>query len=163
MASVFFVMRSFNRRIDTLERSICKRLDKQGFSHVKREGSLYITKNEQHFRVHLANSFNRRIKHLYFMYEFWDENFEKVAKEGWTRAANSINLHNTTTIFVALEDHFCCCYQTAIGNAKDFMDEFDRAYQAVGGALDDYNRIYPYLELDYPNSTSETKNSIGFK
>lgn len=62
MASVFFVKRYFNRRIDTLERSICKRLDKQGFSHVKREGSLYITKNEQHFRVHLANSFNRKIK-----------------------------------------------------------------------------------------------------
>lgn len=83
--------------------------------------------------------------------------------DGWTRAANTINLNNTATTFVTLEDHFCCCYQTAIVNAKDFINEFDRACRAIGGALDDYQRIYPYLERDYPNGNLETKNSIGFK
>ena len=159
----FVVLRFSTNRIDALERGICKRLDKQGYSHEKREGTLYITKNNHHFRVHLANGCDKRIKHLYFVYEFGDDNFGKVAMDGWTRAANSINLNNTDTTFVTLEDHFCCCYQTAIVNAKDFINEFDRAYRAIGGALDDYQKIYPYLERDYPNSNLETKNSIGFK
>ncbi len=163
LAIVFIALRFFNNRIDTLERSICKRLDKQGYPHEKREGTLYITKNNHHFRVHLANSCDKRIKHLYFMFEFNDDNFEKVAVDGWTRAANSINLNNTSTTFVTLEDHFCCCFQTAISNAKDFMDEFDRAYRAIGGALEDYKKIYPYIERDYPNAVRENKSGIGFK
>lgn len=163
LAIAFVVLRFFNNRIDALEPGICKRLDKQGYSHEKREGTLYITKNNHYFRVHLANGCDKRIKHLYFVYEFGDDNFGKVAMDGWTRAANTINLNNTATTFVTLENHFCCCYQTAIVNAKDFINEFDRACRAIGGALDDYQRIYPYLERDYPNGNLETKNSIGFK
>jgi len=82
---------------------------------------------------------------------------------GWTRAANSINTNNTHTAFVVLDDHFCCCYQTAIANARDFMKEFDYAYRVIGGALEDYNRIYPHIERDFPNNTSENKSSIGFR
>lgn len=150
------------KNIDILERRICKRLDRQGYSHEKHEGTLYVTKNDHHFRIHIANSSNNRIKHLYFVYEFGDDNFEKVCKDGWTRAANSINVNNVRTTFVTLEDHFCCCYQTAIGNASDFMREFERAYYDIGEAMKDYNRIYPYVVRDYPNNT-HNKGSIGFK
>ena len=83
--------------------------------------------------------------------------------EGWTRAANCINTNNTLTTFVVLDDHFCCSYQTAIANAKDFMKEFDCAYRFIGEAINDYNRIYPHIERDYPNNTSENKSSIGFR
>lgn len=151
------------KNIDVLERRICKRLDKQGYQHEKHEGTLYVTKNDHHFRVHIANSSDNRIKHLYFVYEFGDDNFEKVSKEGWMRAANSININNVRTTFVTLEDHFCCCYQTAISNDKDFMNEFDLAYRLISDAMSDYNKLYPYLERDYPNNVSENKSSIGFK
>ena len=83
--------------------------------------------------------------------------------EGWTRAANCINTNNTLATFVVLDDHFCCSYQTAIANAKDFMKEFDCAYRVIGEAMNDYNRIYPHIERDYPNTTSENKSSIGFR
>ena len=82
--------------------------------------------------------------------------------DGWSRAANAININNTDTIFVALEDHLCCCYQTSIGNSKDFMNEFGRAYQAIGEAMEDYGKLIPYLERDYP-SHKENKTGIGFK
>ena len=42
------------------------------------------------------------------------------------------------------------------------MREFGRAYQAIGGAMDDFRKLYPYLERDYPNKT-ENKGTIGFK
>ena len=148
---------------EVLERRICKQLDKQGYPHEKREGTLYITKNDNHFRVYFRGSFDRRIKHLYFLYDFWDDNFGKVSMEGWTRAANCINTNNALTTFVVLDDHFCCSYQTAIANAKDFMKEFDYSYRVIGGALEDYNKIYPHLEQDYPNNVSGNKSSIGFK
>ena len=96
------------------------------------------------------------------MYKFRDDNSNKVTIDGWSRASNVINTRNTNTIFVTLEDHFCCCYQTAIGNSKDFMNEFGRAYDAIGDALDDYRNLYPYLERDYPNSTGN-QTSIGFR
>ena len=159
--ALYFLLYRPLKNIEVLERRICKRLDKQGYSHEKREGTLYVTKNDQHFRVHIVNSCEKKIKQLYFVYEFGDDNFEKVSMDGWTRAANSINLNNSWTVFVTLEDHFCCCYQSAILNSRDFMKEFDRAYRAIGGALEDYRKIYPYLERDYPNNTEN--KTIGFK
>ena len=159
--ALYFLLCRPLKNIDVLVRRICKRLDKQGYSHEKREGTLYVTKNDQHFRVHIVNSCEKKIKQLYFVYEFGDDNFEKVSMDGWTRAANSINLNNSWTVFVTLEDHFCCCYQSAILNSRDFMKEFDRAYRAIGGAMEDYRKIYPYLERDYP-SNIENK-TIAFK
>jgi hypothetical protein len=159
--ALYFLLYRPLKNIEVLERRICKRLDKQGYPHEKREGTLYVTKNDQHFRVHIVNSCEKKIKQLYFVYEFGDDNFEKVSMDGWNRAANSINLNNASTTFVALEDHFCCCYQSAILNSRDFMKEFDRAYRAIGGALEDYRKIYPYLERDYPNNTEN--KTIGFK
>ena len=161
--ALYFLLCRPLKNIDVLERRICKRLDKQGYPHEKREGTLYITKNDNHFRVFIRDSFDRRIKHLYFLYDFYDDNFGKVSMEGWTRAANCINTNNTLTTFVVLDDHFCCSYQTAIANAKDFMKEFDCAYRVIGEAMNDYNRIYPRIEQDYPNTTSENKGSIGFR
>lgn len=151
------------KNIEVLERRICRRFDKQGYPYEKKEGTLYITKNDHRFRVHIANGYDNRIKHLYFLYEFTDDNFEKVSKEGWTRAANSINVNNTRITFITLEDYFCCCYQTAIGTSKGFIKEFEQAYQTIGGAMSDYNKIYPYIERDYPNTISEHKTCIGFK
>ena len=153
---------TYTRDIDDLERRICKRLDKKGFSYQKKDGVLLVTKNDSRFQIQLADSYNKRIKHLYILYKFRDDDFGKVNMDGWSRAANAININNTDTIFVALEDHLCCCYQTSIGNSKDFMNEFGRAYQAIGEAMEDYGKLIPYLERDYP-SHKENKTGIGFK
>ena len=148
--------------IGSFERRICKQLDKQGYQYEKKEGDLYITRCNSHFEVQLADSFSRRVKHLFIYYKFKDDSFERVNIDGWSRAANLLNVRNTNTVFVALEDHLCCCYQSAIGNSKDFMDEFDIAYRSISGAMEDYYKLVPYLERDYPNQT-ENKNIIGFK
>lgn len=140
-----------------IEADICKRLGKEVYHYEKNEGTLYITKNDSRFQVQLADSYNIRIKHLYVLYKF-----REVNMDGWSRAANAININNTDTIFVALEDHLCCCYQSSIGNSKDFMNEFGRAYQAIGEAMEDYGKLIPYLERDYP-SHKENKTGIGFK
>lgn len=159
---VFVLNQKVWRSSEALESDICQRLNKQGYIYEKKEGTLYVTKNNSHFQVQLADSYNRRIKHLYVFYKFRDDDFGKVTMDGWSRAANAININNTDTIFVALEDHLCCCYQTSIGNSKDFMNEFGRAYQAIGEAMEDYGKLIPYLERDYP-SHKENKTGIGFK
>ena len=82
--------------------------------------------------------------------------------DGWSCAANVININNTDTIFVAKEDYLCCCYQTSIGNSKDFMNEFGQAYAAIGSAMEDYGKLFPYLERDYPNRTV-SQTGIGFR
>lgn len=163
VVTFFILLNRPLKNIEVLERRICKRLDKQGYPHEKREGTLFITKNDNHFRVCIRDGFDKRIKHLYFLYDFWDDNYGKVSMEGWTRAANCINTNNTLSTFVVLDDHFCCSYQTAIANSKDFMKEFDYAYRVIGSALEDYNKIYPHIERDFPNNTSENKSSIGFR
>ena len=160
---VYILSLTLWKSTQAIETDICKRLDKEGYHYEKKEGTLYVNKNNSHFQIQLVDSYNRRIKHLYVYYKFRDDDFGKVNMDGWSRAANAININNTDTIFVAQENHFCCRYQTAIGNAKDFMSEFERAYYAIGEAMKDYNRIYPYVERDYPNITSENKSSIGFR
>ena len=158
----FILRQNVWKSTEALERDICHSLDRQGYEYEKKEGTLNVTKNDSHFQIQLADSYNRRIKHLYILYKFRDTGFGKVNKDGLSRAANAININNTDTIFVALEDHLCCCYQTSIGNSKDFMNEFDHAYQAIGEAIEDYGKLIPYLERDYPNG-SENQTSIGFK
>ncbi len=150
------------KSIEEWEDDICKRLKKAGFQYEKKEGDLFVVKNESRFQVQLANTFNRKIKHLYVYYKFTDEDACKVNMDGWGRASNIINVRNTETIFVRLEDHFCCCYQTAIGNSKDFMKEFNYAYDVIVDAMDDYKQLFPLLERDYPNHV-ENQTSIGFK
>lgn len=159
---VFVLNQKVWRSSEALESDICQRLNKQGYIYEKKEGTLYVTKNNSHFQVQLADSYNRRIKHLYVFYKFRDDDFGKVTMDGLSRAANAININNTDTVFVALEDHLCCCYQSSIGNSKDFMNEFGRAYQAIGEAMEDYGKLIPYLERDYP-SHKENKTGIGFK
>ena len=147
---------------DRIEQRIRKRLLRKGYQSKMTEGVLFVTKNESQYRIHLENSFNWRIKALYILYEFGDDRFNKVSMDGWCRASNSINVNNAATTFVTLDDHFCCCYQSAIGNSKDCMREFDRACQYINGVMDDYGKLCPYLERDYPNK-EESKTSIGFK
>ena len=159
---VYYVFQRIPPSVEIMERRICKRLDRQGYQHTKKAGTLYITDNNSHYRIQLSEGYNRRIKHLYVLYELGDDNFNKVTMEGWSRASNVINVRNTEIIFVTLEDHFCCCYQSAIGNSKDFMREFSRAYDAIGKAMWVFGKLYPYLERDYPNHT-EPQTSIGFR
>jgi len=147
---------------EILERNICRKLDKSGFRHEKQEGELFVYKNDSRFQVQLTDSYNRRIKHLYIYYKFQDDDSSKISIDGWSRASNVLNINHTDTIFVVLEDHFCCCYQTSIGNPRDFMKEFDRAYDAIGEVMVDYGKLFPYLERDYPNRI-ENNTSIGFK
>ena len=158
----FYILRqTVWKSTEILEKNICKRLKKAGFQFEKKEGNLFVVKNENHFQVQLADTYNRRIKHLYVYFKFTDENSNKINVDGWSRASNIINVRNTETIFVTLEDHFCCCYQTAIGNSKDFMKEFNFAYDVIGDAMDDYNKLFPLLERDYPNNVGN-QTSIGF-
>ena len=159
---VYILSLTLWKSTQAIEADICKRLDKEGYRYEKNEGTLYVNKNHSRFQIQLADSYNRRIKHLYVFYKFRDDDFGKVNMDGWSRAANAININNTDTVFVALEDHFCCCYQTSIGNSKDFMNEFGRAYQAIGEAMEDYGKLIPYLERDY-SSHKENKTGIGFK
>ena len=159
---VYILSLTLWKSTQAIETDICKRLDKEGYHYEKKEGTLYVNKNNSRFQIQLADSYNRRIKHLYVFYKFRDDDFGKVNMDGWNRASNAINTRNTETIFVTLEDHFCCCYQTAIGNSKDFMKEFNHAYELIGEAMEDYNKLFPYLERDYPNHT-ENQTSIGFR
>ena len=159
---VYILSLTLWKSTQAIETDICKRLYKEGYHYEKKEGTLCVTKNNSRFQIQLADSYNRRIKHLYVFFKFRDDDFGKVNMDGWSRAANAININNTDTIFVALEDHLCCCYQTSIGNSKDFMNEFGRAYQAIGEAMEDYGKLIPYLERDYPRH-KENKTGIGFK
>ena len=147
---------------EAIEAEICKRLEKAGYRYEKKEGDLFVFKSNNRFEVHIDDSFNKRIKRIYILYKFKDDSFYKVNTNGWSRAANIINIRNTNTIFVALEDHLYCCYQSAIGNSKDFMKEFNVAYQSVVEVMDDYGRLVPLLERDYPSNT-DNQSTIGFK
>ena len=162
---IYYIMKqTLWRNAEILERDICKKLDKSGFRHEKLEGELCVYKNDSRFQIQLGDSYNRRIKHLIIYYKFQDENSSKISIDGWSRASNVLNINHTDTIFVALEDHFCCCYQTSIGNPRDFMKEFDRAYDAIGEVMVDYGKLFPYLERDYPNRIeNNASTSIGFK
>lgn|GEM_PF-6761228 len=160
--AIAYIIYNMAKSKEVLETEICKRLDKSGFRHEKKDGILYVYKSDSRFQIQLADSYNRRIKHLYVYYKFRGDDFGKVTNEGWSRAANAININNTDTIFVALEDHLCCCYQTSIANSKDFMKEFDHACDSIGDAMADYVRLIPYLERDYPNRAGSQAN-IGFK
>lgn len=115
---VFVLNQKVWRSSEALESDICQRLNKQGYHYEKKEGTLYVNKNNSRFQIQLADSCNRRIKHLYVFYKFRDDDFGKVNMDGWIRAANAININNTDTIFVALEDHLCVAIRLPLATRK---------------------------------------------
>lgn len=149
------------RSVAKMEKAICKCLDEQGYRHEKKDGTLFVLYNENAFHIHIWDTSNKRIKRLYFVYDFDDERRNNITKEGWLRTANRINVDNPHVTFVVYDESFQLRYETAIGSVNDFMLEFDIAYQLIGEAMDEFNKICPYLERDYSNTT-ENKANIGF-
>lgn len=137
--------------VDRIEHRIRKRLHRKGYQTEMTDGDLFVTKSENQYRVHLVESFNKRIKTLFIIYEFGDDRFNKISMDGWCRASNSINNHHPGITFVTLDDHFFCYYLSAIANSKDFMREFYRACYFFEKVMDDYGKLTPYLERDYLN------------
>lgn len=84
---------------EAIEAEICKRLEKAGYRYEKKEGDLFVFKSNNRFEVHIDDSFNKRIKRIYILYKFKDDSFYKVNTNGWSRAANIINIRNTNTIY----------------------------------------------------------------
>ena len=145
-----------------LERQIRNELREQGYKYQMYEGTLYVTKNDNHFHIHLINTPNRRLKRLYIYFDFEIEDFEKVSHEGWGLLSNEINQRNPHTAFIAYKNQFSCRYTTAINNSDDFMTEFRYAYNFFSNIMKDYDNIYPYVERDFPNSPPEKNSNIGF-
>mgnify|MGYP007102031144 FL=1 len=160
--SYFLYTKRNVKSISTLERDICNTLDKQGYWNEKHDGTLYIKKHNRTYHIHLWDTTNKRIKQLYFVYDFQDERHPNISKEGWMMATNRINVDNLHSTFITHDDSFRCRYETAIGNAKDFMNEFEMAHEIIDNVLEEFNWVYPYLERDYPNTNKGGTNSIGF-
>ena len=161
--SLFIIMRLKSHSVESLESKICDRLEHEGYHFEKQDGVLYVKRNDNSFHIHLWNTPNKYIKRLYFVYDFGIEDMDKVSPDGWSRLSNSINSNNFHTTFISYNNGFQCRYETAIGNAKDFIKEFDTAYQFIGKAIDDYSKLREYVERDYPNTPSDNKGTIGFK
>ncbi len=149
--------------INTIESRICNELTDQGYEYTKHDGTLYVKKSDTSFHIHLWDTSNKRIKRLYIVYDFEDERRKEITKEGWAMATNRINTDNPHVTFITYNKLYRCRYETAICNAKDFLPEFETAYQIIGEAVEEHKNIIPYLEMDYPNSDSNKKSNIGFK
>ena len=132
----------------TLVRRICRELDAQNRKYIIQDDNLFVVDNKNTFRVQIGDTSNRRVKRLCLIYDFKDERRENISKEGWTVAANRINTDNPRVTFVIFEESYQCRLETAISNAKDFIPEFDVAYSIIAEAVDEFNRIYPYLERE---------------
>lgn len=159
----FVIIRRKFQNIDFIERDICRILSKQGFGYKKHEGILYVTRNKKTFRIHIADTPSKRVKRLTFVYDFSCPIMDKVSPEGWSRLSNKINGDNPQATFIAFNDCFQCRYETAIANSKEFQKEFDSAFQIIGKALQDFKKLYVYMEEDYPNVFIENRVNIGYK
>lgn len=149
--------------INALQKNVCKELKKRGYNYSIEEDVLFVKRNDAVFETRFWDTANRNIRRLYFVYDFKDDNMDKVSREGWSIAANLINSHNPHITFTSYQDSFSCRFETAIKSPKDFFVEFDLAYKMIGEAVDDLQKLYPHIEKDYPNTTTDNKSSIGFK
>ena len=149
--------------IHALQKNVCKELKRRGYNYSIEEDVLFVKRNDAVFETRFWDTANRNIRRLYFVYDFKDDNMDKVSREGWSFAANLINSHNPHITFTSYDDSFACRFETAIKSPKDFFVEFDLAYKMIGEAVDDLQKLYPHIEKDYPNTISDNKASIGFK
>lgn len=150
--------------VHRFENRVTKLLDKDGYKWERDEGDLYIFKNDVRFRARCFRFQERPAIRVLFDYATLDEELKRVSPLGQVVLAASLSSEHIDTPTRVQDNVIHSFYRADIRNAREFIQEFNSAYERFGAMMQAMENFRPRAQQDFPAAaTAETQTrKIGF-
>lgn len=138
---------------------VSRRMTKAGFECKMVDGHFIVIKDGQPFEVEMWNTPGWGRRRVHFNLSFAFEDMDKVMPEALMWLASESNNNSDYTTTRLLRDHFSCCVETSVRNAKEFVREFGFAYWQIGNAYKDLVSNYARIKNTF---REQPVRPIGF-
>ncbi len=156
------VRRLWNKRKDRLEGKIMEKLKYNGFECRMYEGHIRITRQEKDMAAYVVETNHPRIWTVVFNYPFSADDINRVSWVGYDVLSAEANARFPIKVRF-LRDRFECMYQCAIGDANDFMVEYQRAWDITKDCLDWMSSQWERTKELFPAEISQASHKVGFQ
>lgn len=150
--------------VHRFENRVTKLLDKDGYKWERDEGDLYIFKNDVRFRARCLRFQERPAIRVFFDYAVLDEELKSVSPLGQTVLTASLSAEHIETPTRVQDNVIHSFYKADVRNAREFIQEFNYAYNKFGTMMQTMENFRPRAQQDFPASAKgETQaRKIGF-
>lgn len=152
------------RDVRRFENRVTKLLDKDGYKWERHEGDLYVFKNDVRFSVKCFHMPNRPAIRVFFEYTVLDEELKSVSPLGQIVLAASLSVEHIETPTRVQDNVIHSFYKADVRNAREFIQEFNYAYNKFGTMMQSMENFRPRAQQDFPASAEEETRArkIGF-
>ena len=120
------------RKEQRFKKEVIRRMTKAGFECDMQDNHFIITKDGKPFEVQFLDAEGWRKRRVHFHLNFALEGMDKVQPQGLMWLTSECNNHSDYTTTHLWSDHFSCRVETTVRSAKEFIHEFDFAYEQIG-------------------------------
>lgn len=135
-------------------------MTKAGFECDFHNNHFVITRDGKPFEVQFMNAEGWRRHRVQFHLSFALEDMDKVQQQGLMWLTSECNNHSDYATTHLWSDHFSCCVVSSIRSAKDFLREFDFAYEQIGITFN--NLVANYSNIQEQFKLQPERRRIGF-
>lgn len=152
------------RDVRRFENRVTKLLDKDGYKWERHEGDLYVFKNDVRFSVKCFHMPNRPAIRVFFEYTTLDETLQNVSPGGQMVLASVLTIDDMEIPTRVENNVIYSVYKADVRNAREFVQEFNYAYNKFGAMMQTLAKYRPQMQQDFPASAEEETRArkIGF-
>ena len=156
-------MNKNNRNMKRQQRFIkvlSRKMAKAGFECQMSDNHFVVSKEGKPFEIRIGKALNWGRRRVHFSLEFALQDMDKVQQQGLMWLTSECNNHSDYTTTHLWNDHFSCCVVSSIRSAKDFLREFDFAYEQIGITFNNLVANYPNIQEQF--QLQPERRRIGF-
>ena len=152
------------RDVRRFEKRVTKLLDKEGYKWERDEGDLYIYKNDIRFRAQCYRMPERPAIRVLFDYATLDEELKRVSSLGQVVLTASLSSEYIDIPTRVQDNVIHSFYRADIRNAREFIQEFNSAYERFGAMMQTMANFRPRVQQGFPASAKDETQTrkIGF-
>lgn len=146
------------------ENRVTKLLTKDGYKWERDEGDLYIYKNDIRFRAQCYRMPERPAIRVLFDYAILDEELKRVSSLGQVVLTASLSSEYIDIPTRVQDNVIHSFYRADIRNAREFIQEFNSAYERFGAMMQTMANFRPRVQQGFPASAKDETQTrkIGF-
>lgn len=146
------------------ENRVTKLLTKDGYKWERDEGDLYIYKNDIRFRAQCYRMPERPAIRVLFDYATLDEELKRVSSLGQAVLTASLSSEYIDIPTRVQDNVIHSFYRADIRNAREFIQEFNSAYERFGAMMQTMANFRPRVQQGFPASAKDETQTrkIGF-
>ncbi len=139
---------------------LSRKMAKAGFECQMSDNHFVVSKEGKPFEIRIGKALNWGRRRVHFSLDFALQDMDKVQQQGLMWLTSECNNHSDYTTTHLWNDHFSCCVVSSIRSAKEFLHEFDFAYEQIGITFNNLVANYPNIKEQF--QLQPERRRIGF-